>query len=772
MPRIKDITQAQAQNLVVLYKQGLLQEALVHAVKLAKTHPQSVFLLNLIGVINAALGRFEAAIASYRRALVIRPEHAEIHNNLGNALNKLGKPEEAIASFKQALLYKSDYAEAHNNLGNALNKLGKPEEAIASFKRALFISPYFSEAFSNLGNTFKQIGRLEEAVASFKQALSINPGDAEDYNNLGFALQELGRQEEAVASFKRALSINPGDAEGHNNLGYALQELGRQEEAVASFKEALSINPDLAGAYNNLGNVLQRLGRPEEAVASFKKALSISPDFAGAHNNLGFALQELGMPEEAIASYLSAIKSDPEYTAVEAQILRQLSHMCDWQRLGTSLSDAATSLKIAANTKQAPQPFSLIALSDDPLFQRRMAECWTASRYKEQLVLGPIPRNPPSDVIRIGYFSADFHNHATMYLMIRLLELHDRSKFRIHAYSFGPDTNDEMRARAVKGVDVFHDVRLMGDKEIAELSRREGIDIAIDLKGLTGYSRTGIFACRAAPIQVNYLGYPGTMGAPYMDYILADPVVIPETARENFSEKIVLLPHSYQVNDNTRAISAATATRAEHGLPKCGLVFCCFNKAYKIDPEVFDIWMRLLRNVEGSVLWLFWDNAWAETNLRQEAQKREVDPSRIIFAKPMPLPDHLARHRLADLFLDTFNYNAHTTGSDALWAGLPLVTRMGASFASRVSGSLLTALNMPELITTTSEDYEALALELATDPEKLQKIRTKLQENIKTAPLFNTELFAKHIEAAYTLMYQRYQDGLEPDHIKILDHSH
>ena len=552
----------------------------------------------------------------------------------------------------------------------------------------------------------------------------------------------------------------------------ALQELGRQEEAISSFSRASAINPNFAGAHNNLGLVFEKLGRPEEAIASFNRALAINPNYAGALNNLGFSLQELGRLDEAIACFSRAVNLDPHHAAYQAQMLHQLRRICDWHRLGTSLSDIAKNLEVDANTRLTPPPFLLFSLSDDPLFQNRLASCWTTSMFGEKNGFGAHTPKSSSGVINIGYFSADFHNHATMYLMARLLEVHDRSKFRIHAYSYGPEANDGMRSRLVGAVDVFHDVRSLGDKEVAELSRRDGIDIAVDLKGLTGYARMGIFAYRAAPIQASYLGYPGTTGAPYMDYVIADPVVIPETDRQYYSEKVVHLPNSYQVNDDTRAISETTATRAECGLPESGIVFCCFNKAYKIDPEVFEIWMRLLGRVHGSALWLFKDNAWAEENLRKEAQKSGIEPGRIIFASPMPLPDHLARHRLADLFLDTFDYNAHTTASDALWAGLPLVTRMGASFASRVSGSLLNALNMPELSTTTSEDYEALALDLATNPENLLKIKAKLQKNIKTAPLFNTELFARHIEDAYTLMYQRYQDGLRPDHIKIIDYGH
>jgi predicted O-linked N-acetylglucosamine transferase (SPINDLY family) len=371
--------------------------------------------------------------------------------------------------------------------------------------------------------------------------------------------------------------------------------------------------------------------------------------------------------------------------------------------------------------------------------------------------------------LRIGYFSADFHDHATMYLMAKVFEAHDPEKFELYAYSFGPDGNDEMRQRLIKAVDVFDDVKMMNDKDIALLARQDQIDIAVDLKGHTKDSRPGIFAYRAAPIQISYLGYPGTMGADFIDYIIADKVVIPERHEPSYSDSIIHLPHCYQVNDNTRVISNLSMTKFEMGLPEQGFVFCCFNNNYKISPTEFDIWMRLLGKVEGSVIWLLKSNKWVENNLQSEAKKRGVSSDRLIFAEKIPQSEHLARHRLADLFIDTFNYNAHTTASDALWAGLPVVTKLGQGFAARVAGSLLTAIDLPELITETEMEYEALILDLATNPQRLAAIKQKLAANRLSKPLFNTELFTKHLEDGYQQTYQRYFDGLEPDMITVCD---
>jgi predicted O-linked N-acetylglucosamine transferase (SPINDLY family) len=362
----------------------------------------------------------------------------------------------------------------------------------------------------------------------------------------------------------------------------------------------------------------------------------------------------------------------------------------------------------------------------------------------------------------VGYFSADFHNHATGYLMAELFELHDKSKFELIGFSFGPIANDEMRQRLAKSFDQFIEVGKKSDVEIAKLSRDLNIDIAIDLKGFTQDSRTGIFAYRAAPIQVNYLGYPGTMGADYIDYIIADKTLIPLETQSYYSEKVAYLPDSYQVNDRKRSISGQQFTREELSLPENGFIFCCFNNNFKILPTTFACWMRILKAVEGSALWLFQDNHWAVDNLKKEASNHGIDASRLVFAERMPLSEHLARHNLADLFLDTLPYNAHTTCSDSLWAGLPVLTLMGHTFPGRVSASLLSALGLPELITKTQDEYEALAIELAKNPHNLAEIKFKLANNRFTFPLFGTPLFIKNLEAVYIKMHERYLEGLPP----------
>jgi predicted O-linked N-acetylglucosamine transferase (SPINDLY family) len=439
--------------------------------------------------------------------------------------------------------------------------------------------------------------------------------------------------------------------------------------------------------------------------------------------------------------------------------------ICDWSALAESLEDIAK--KVVANEKVA-QPFTLLALNDDVLLHKKSSEIYVQSRYPFNPVLGPIPRRPQSQKIRVGYFSADFHNHATGYLMAEFFELHDKSQFELVGFSFGPITNDGMRQRLEKSFDQFIEVGNRPDIEIARLSRDLNMDIAVDLKGFTQDSRTGVFAHRAAPIQVNYLGYPGTMVADYIDYIIADKTLISPELQSCYSEKVIYLPDSYQVNDRKRLISERQFTKQELGLPEGSFVFCCFNNNYKILPATFEGWIRILRAVEGSVLWLLQDNSWAVENLKKEAEKQGVAPDRLVFAERLPLPEHLARHRQADLFLDTFPYNAHTTTSDALWAGLPVLTLMGRSFASRVAASLLNAIGLPQLITFTQKEYEALAIELATNPKKLVDIKLKLARNRLNAPLFDTPLFTKNLEAAYIKVMEQYQADLQPDHMAIV----
>jgi predicted O-linked N-acetylglucosamine transferase (SPINDLY family) len=785
---------------LALYDQGRLRDALDQIGLLIEAYPAEADLHNLAGVANAGTGQLEAAVASYDRAVAIAPDHAEAWSNRGIALQRLQRLEAALDSYDMAIRLTPVSAEAHVNRGIVLKQLRRLNEAVASYDEAIRLKPASPEACYNRGNVLQDLQRLDEAVGSYDAAIRIRPDYVLAWSNRGNALKALQRLHEALDSYDAAIRIKPDFAVAHSNRGVALlglerpdaaldacmkavglqpdssdvhynagtvlQELQRREEAIAHYDAALRIKPDFAEAHANRGNMLYALQRLDEAASSFRAAIACKPDDAAGHYNLGNMLQELGQIDAAVDSYHTAITLKPGYGEAQSQLLYQQARMCRWDSAPTA--SALSMLGIATGTVT---PFTFLAIEDDARHHLQRAQKWAREKYRNAGIR-PVMRREAASRIRIGYFSADFHNHATMYLMARLFELHDRSRFEIHAFSYGPDQQDGMRRRVADAVDGFHDVSGLSDKAIADLARNTGIDIAIDLKGHTKDMRLGIFSHRAAPVQINYLGYPGSSGANFIDYIIADDVVIPERSRQYYSEKLIALPFSYQVNDDDRAISDRVFTRSELGLPEQGFVFCSFNNNYKITPTEYDIWMRLLAKVDGSVLWLLSDNRWAEANLRNEAVARGIDPGRIVFAERMALPEHLARHRCADLFLDSFNCNAHTTASDALWAGLPVLTTLGESFAARVAGSLLHAIGLPEFATETSAAYERIALDLATNPDRLADAKARLAANRLTMPLFDTGQYARHIECAYEMAHERACRGQQPDHIEVpaIDH--
>lgn len=631
----------------------------------------------------------------------------------------------------------------HNISGVVAAGAGKLDAAVMLHDMAIAMAPDYFESYNNRGNALKTLQRYDEALESFAAAIALKPDYFEAHLNRGIVLRLVMRFDEALDAIGTALHYSPNLLQAYSNRGNIFQDIHRFHEALADYDRALELDPHFVPAHINRGNVLRVLDQREEALACYDAVIALAPGHALAHRGRGGALKDLTRLPEAVASFEQAYALDPTDGQALCQAMSLRAQMGDW-----SLKGEATGAEVCrrmAEGKAVP-PFHFVAIADDPALQLINARTW-AKRFTEQPPLPATPR-PAGSKIKIGYFSGDFHNHATMWLMIGMLERHDRERFEIHAFSDGPDVQDAMRARVMRAVDGFHDLRGLGDAAAAQLARTTGIDIAIDLKGYTQYGRMGIFAQRAAPIQVSYLGYPGTVGMDCIDYLITDRIVVPEDHQRFYAEKILYLPDSYQVNDSERAVSTKVFTRTELGLPEDGFIFCCLNNNYKVTPSEFDIWMRLLARVEGSVLWLLADNAWAADNLRREAETRGIAGSRLIFAGRAPMEEHLARQRCADLFLDTFNYNAHTTASDALWVGLPLVTKLGASFPARVAGSLLHAVGLPELVTKSAEDYEVLAYELATDPARLAEIRGRLAANRATAPLFDTARFTRDFEQA------------------------
>jgi predicted O-linked N-acetylglucosamine transferase (SPINDLY family) len=708
-------------------------------------------------------GQLAPAQAIYEEILTVEPRHFDALHLLGVIAAQSKYPAQAVTLFDRAIGIDPDNAAAHCNRGTALQELGQWDAALASYDQAIALASDYFEAYYNRGNVLKDLKRFVASLDSYDRAIALKPGHAESHSNRGIVLAELEQWEAALAGYCQAIALRPTYAEAHYNSGNALCVLKRFDAALASYDRAVALKPDYPEAHSNRGVALNELKRFEAALASYDRAIALKPDFSDAHANRGNVLRDLKRYEAAVASYDSAVALNPDSKYLQGMRLYTRMHVCDWRDFDEDVTRLAARIE---RNEAALNPFAIMTFCGSAKLLRTAAEAWVRAECPPDPALPVIGKRAPAGKIRIGYFSADFRNHAVSILTAELFERHDRSRFEVTAFSFGPDTRDEMRKRLEKAFDAFIDVRDMSERDIALLARKRDIDIAVDLSGFTEGCRPRIFALRAAPIQIGYLGYLGTLGAPYMDYVLADRTIIPVGDRKHYVEKIVSLP-SYQANDSKRLVAEQLFTRSHLGLPSTGFVFCCFNASFKITPATYARWMRILKRVEGSVLFLYADNPAAEANLRKEAHQRGVDAARLYFGRRLPVAEYLARYRSVDLFLDTLPYNAGTTASDALWAGLPVLTWMGETFAGRVAASLLKAIHLPELIAATEEEYEDLAVDLATDPPRLAHIRRRLAESRLSAPLFNTALFTRNLETAYRKMVERYEADLAPEHIDI-----
>jgi predicted O-linked N-acetylglucosamine transferase (SPINDLY family) len=646
----------------------------------------------------------------------------------------------------------------------AAHQTGNIAEAEFLYKLVLQSDKKQFDALHMLALIEWQHGNRSEAARRLQEALRIRPNSADGLINLGRMESELHDHANAVRSYQKALALDPKSALAHNNFSIVLRRLRRFEEGVAHCQAAIEIAPDYADPWCNRGNILFDLHRNKEAIASYDRALAIAPNLATAWHGRGWALYEDRRYEEAWVSFEKCSALEPDLTFAEGDRIRAKMHICNWDNQGAEWARLAAAVRHGARQSR---PFVMVVTSPSPADQLICAQQYVADLFPplhQPLWRGERYRHAR---IRLAYVSGDFHDHAVALLTAGLFESHDPSRFETTAVSLGPDVNDDMRMRLRSAFDRFLSMRERGDREIAETLRNLEIDIAVDMLGFTAYARPSIFQHRGAPIQVNYLGYPGTMGAGYIDYIVADKTVIPPEDAAFYAEKIAWLPDTYQANDARRRVSEAAPTRNELHLPEDGFVFCCFNNSFKITPPPFDIWMRLLKQVEGSVLWLLADNEPATRNLYLEAERRGVARERLVFAPRMALEDHLRRHKQADLFLDTLPYNGHTTASDALWEGVPIVTCLGSAFAGRVAASLLRAIGLPELVTGSLSDYEALALTIATDPAFCASLKQKLARNRQVFPLFDTQRYTRHIEAAYETMWQRHQRGEPPQSFSV-----
>jgi len=724
-----------------------------------KTNRTDTRALYFLGVAEQAMSAPDAALSLFDRVLALDPMHAKAHYSKALLLMNLGRHAEAMKHHTPAVRLDPRNFWARLNRGNSFAALKQLDDALEDYEAVIAVSPEVPEAWDNKGNVLRELKQPEAALASYDHALKLRPEYAGAWSNRGNALLDLGRPEEALASNDRALKLMPEYAEAWSNRGNALLDLRRPEEALESYHHALKLKPEHAEAWSNRGNALAFLKRREEALESYDRALELKPDYPEALNNRGQVLLYLNRQDEAAQAYARLLELEPNYRYAQGDLLHAKMLCYDWGGLAALAGSIETDLRAG---RKSTEPFEFQAISSSAQDLRRCAEIYAAERYpraQTPVWAGERYRNTR---IRIGYVSGEFRQQATSILIAGLFEQHDKDRCELFAFDNGWDDASEIRGRINRAFGEIVNITRMPDPEAAAAIKRKQIDILVNLNGYFGEARQGLFALRPCPIQVNYLGFPGTLGADYMDYILADRHVIPAEHEACYTEKVVYLPDTYQVNDSRRVIAERTPSRAEAGLPETGFVFCCFNNSYKITPAIIDRWMRLLNEVPGSVLWLLESNAAASRNLRREAEARGVAPERVVFASFMKPEDHLARHRLADLFLDTLPYNAHTTASDALWAGLPVLTCLGTTFPGRVAASLLNSVGLPELITHSLDEYESLALQLARNPERLAGLKAKLARNRGTYPLFDTDRFRRHIESAYTTMWERYQRGEPP----------
>ncbi len=704
-------------------------------------------------------------LASAERALSLEPTHSGALLARGVALRNLLRTADALSTFSTLLARDPGNVQAACNIGITLSRAGSHEDALAAFGTLLVRAPGHAPAWNARAQVLWQLNRLTEADASYCQALTLDPTYADALANRAALRSAQGQNVLAHHDYAAALQLAPTHAEAHNGLGVLLASERRWPEAIERYRRAIEIKPSLAAASTNLGNALLETGHAAEALASFDQAIALQPSFVEARLNRSNLLARLRRFDEAADEARTALALDPHHPYALGNALYFELMTCDWRYLDAR----RTALAAGAGTgARVASPFVMLSAMDSPECQLASACTYAQDLYPCRDESMPSPPAAADGRIRLAFLGADFHAHATAYLMTGMLEQLDHRRFELFALSYGHACDDDpYRQRLMRCFDRFIDVQNQSDTQITALMRDLGMHIAIDLKGYTNEGRPGIFQSRGAPVQVGFLGYPGTTGMTAIDYFIADPITVPTGSERFFSEQIVRLPHTYQCNDNMQAQVTRAASRADYGLPEDGFVFCSFNNSYKITPEVFDIWMRLLMAISGSVLWLLHDNLQVTQNLRLEAKRRGVAPERLVFAPRVSRPVHLARHQCADLFLDTWPVNAHTTGSDALWAGLPMVTMLGRGFAARVAASLLTAAGLPDCIATDALGYESLALNLASHPHRVAELRQRLDESRAQAPLFDTPRYAKHLGLAFEAMHTRHKGGLPPAHIDI-----
>ena len=749
----------------------------------------------ILGLINIQRKNFQLAIDHLKKAAYLEPNNQQIQYNLAKVLDDFGFSEEALLCHEKVIAIDPKNSDAFLNYGITLSKLGFEDKAIEIYNKALNLDENSQKIIYNKVISLKKLGRYEEAIDLIELLLKQNPDFSDWWFLKAFTLQENKLFHEAIECLSLIISQNPNNTDLLNRKGICLHELKRYEEAISLFHQILIIDSNFVNAYINLCNsynvlkehnralyyinraiylipdsyeaminksaVLHDLKCFEDSIECSNNALLTEPNGYQAWINKGASLHELKKYNEGLNCFYHAQVLNPKIETLIGHILSTKIKICDWAEFSNYIDLVINHIK---EEKYVCDPFTLLSVIDDPDIQKKCSEIF-ASNGSNVLSSFTPSLYVPSNKINLGYFSSDFHNHATGYLIAELFELHNKDEFNLYAFSFGTQFFDETRKRLTVPFNEFIDVSSQSDDDIRNLCHTLKIDIAIDLKGYTNSARHNIFNKKIAPIQINYLGYPGTMGNKNYDYIIADSFVIPQFLTSCYTEKIIFMPDTYQVNDSKQIYNKSNISKSEMQLPDNVFIFCCFNNNYKINQTVFKIWMQILTSVKFSVLWLYEDNIWARDNLIKEAIKHNISPDRLVFGGQLPHQEHLSRYHHADLFLDTWPCNAHTTASDALRSGLPLVTLCGKSFACRVGASLLSTVGLPELITYNEDEYKNLAIELAIDNDKLLKTKEKLQKSLKDNSLTNTLIYTKNLERGYKIALENFKSGKTAENI-------
>ena len=778
------------QELILLFQKGRIDQAFDQALSLSKKHPNIQVIFEILGLSAVQLKKFDVAEKAFRKLILLKPDYAQAYYNLGNVLFSMRKFDNAVTAYSEAISKNSGFFDAYMNLGVSLSRLNNlsdaikvfekaekitPEnprpvfekanmlvkqkkypQAIENFDKVLKIKPDFIEAYNRKGVTYYHMGNFSDAILNFTKALEYNPDNAGSYFNRAKCHKEYGNLEHAAEDYRKAISIKPAYPEALNNLAVILNEQGYIEQSIEYLEKAIAVDTTYFYALNNLGNFYLLSKNYDKANKSYISAIEANDKNFEGYYYLGESLAEQGKSEQALSSFRLSLDINPDFDKAKLGILSHKRKICDWSDFE---NDEKSYTTLGINSYPV-SPHMLLSMEDHPERQLKRAENFWKNKNIRSVQNVTETDLLKKEKIRVGFFSADVKDHPVMHVSSGLFREYDRSKFEVHLFSFGPPDNSIIRKQVTSDVDVFHDLYKLPDIEIIQRARDQKLCVAIDMAGYTDDARIGLFAQRLAPVQISFLGYQGTLGTDCIDYMIADQNVVGESQKQFYNENIIYLPDTFFPSDDMREISNDPKTRPHHGLPENDFVFCCFNSSYKISPYEFNIWMRVMQKVPQSVLWLPKGNDQVMTNLIHEAEQRQVDGNRLIFAERVPeMRDHLARLQHADLFLDCFNYNAHSTASDALWAGVPLVTRQGEQFSARVASSLLFALGLDELVTKSPQEYEKLILELAQNKVALQKIRKKLDENRKTQSLFNTKKYVRNFERGIKNAFQAHLDN-------------